>query len=376
MRHNVIRRILGLCAVLMLSVSLIVAPGPMVAQGEPEITALTVTSDFPRAITFSIEASVPSIITDIRLHYRVERDSYARVVSEARPAFAPDTKVSVSWTWDLRQSGGLPPGAIVEYWWTVRAANGVVIHSEPETFIFADTRFQWQQTTQDNLTAYWYGNGQDRAQVLLEASLDGLSQLADKTGAYLVWPIHIYVYADTNAMLGAMMFPQEWTGAAAYTDYATIVIGLASDWEWNEKTMVHELAHIVSYQLMRGPYTIIPTWLNEGFSMYAEGEPDLYLTSALTSALNDESTITVRSLSAPFSADAARSYLSYAQSYSLVEYLATTYGQERMLALFEVFARGTDYDEALQEVYGFDMDGLYGRWLDYAMTKYVGAVLA
>jgi len=84
----------------------------------------------------------------------------------------------------------------------------------------------------------------------------------------------------------------------------------------------------------------------------------------------------VRSLSGPFSADPGRTYLSYAQSYSFVDYLVVTYGQERILSLLGVFARGADYDGALQEVYGFDMDGLYGRWLEYAMIKYVGMVLA
>jgi len=376
MRHNIIKRTLSLSAVTILVTSLVLGAGLTRAQDTLEITHMTVSSDFPSAITFSLEASAATPITDIRLHYRVERDSYVRVVSEAKPVFVPTTRVTTSWKWDLRQSGGMPPGAVVEYWWTVRDASGDSISSAPEMFIFADTRFQWQQTVHENLTIYWYGGSAEGAQTLLSASLAGLAQLADKTGAHLARPVQIYVYANTNAMLGAMMFPQEWTGAAAYIDQATIIIGLSSDWDWNEKTIVHELAHMISYQMTRGPYTNVPTWLSEGFSVYAEGEPDLYLTSTLVSALNDSVTLTVRSLSGPFSADPARSYLSYAQSYSLVEYLVTTYGQEQLLALLAVFAHGADYDVALQEVYSLDMDGLYDCWLEYALIKYVGMVLA
>lgn len=374
-RPNITKGLLGLTATAVLAVSLIFSSGASVAQGELEITGTAVTSDFPSTITFSLQASSASEIIDIRLHYLVERDSYARVISEIKPSFVPATKASASWTWDLRQSGGMPPGSAVEYWWTVRDADGAVVSSLPATFIFADGRFSWQQTTRGNLTVYWYGRSESGAQILLESALDGLAELENETGAHLRQPVQIYVYADTAAMLGAMMFPQEWTGAATYTDQATIVFGLTDNWSWNAKTIVHELAHMVSYQLTRGPYGVMPNWLSEGFSMYAEGEPDIYLTSALVSALNDGTTLTVRSICVPFSADPGRSYLSYAQSYSLVEYLAGTYGQEKLLSLFTVFARGADYDGALLEVYGFDMDGLYARWLPYAMIKYVGMML-
>ena len=109
--------------------------------------------------------------------------------------------------------------------------------------------------------------------------------------------------------------------------------------------------------------------------MYAEGSLDLYFSSALTSALNDGTTITVRSLSSPFSADPASSYLSYAESYSIIDYLVSTFGQSKILSLLESFHSGIGYDAALMEVYGFDMDELYSQWFKYAVKAYVGAVV-
>ena len=70
----------------------------------------------------------------------------------------------------------------------------------------------------------------------------------------------------------------------------------------------------------------------------------------------------MRSLASPFSAYAEESYLSYAQSYHLVELLIANYGQDKMLELLGVFQEGSSYDGALQQVYGFDMDGLDLRW--------------
>jgi hypothetical protein len=108
--------------------------------------------------------------------------------------------------------------------------------------------------------------------------------------------------------------------------------------------------------------------------MYAEGELDIFSESELVTALNDDTTITVRSLSCPFSARSELSYLAYAESYSLVDYLVKTYGQQKMLSLLKIFNRGAGFDEALLNTYGFDMDGFYREWLKYALREYVGVV--
>jgi hypothetical protein len=70
----------------------------------------------------------------------------------------------------------------------------------------------------------------------------------------------------------------------------------------------------------------------------------------------------VRSLCSPFSAYSEKARLSYAQSYSLVEYLLDNYGQDKMLDLLALLKQGSTYDESLTEVYGFDIDGLDAFW--------------
>ena len=99
--------------------------------------------------------------------------------------------------------------------------------------------------------------------------------------------------------------------------------------------------------------------------MYAEGEPESRLLSLLNKAIAENRVTSVRSLSSPFSAYAQEATIAYAQSYSLVEFLISRYGQAKMLELLDTFGQGSDYDEALKKVYGFDMDGLNQRWLDY-----------
>ena len=88
-------------------------------------------------------------------------------------------------------------------------------------------------------------------------------------------------------------------------------------------------------------------------------------TNYLNKAIAEDSLISVRSLSSPFSAHTEQFYLSYAQSYSLVKFLISQYGQSNMLALLNTFKQGSNYDAALEKVYGFDMDGLDALWRDF-----------
>jgi acyl-CoA-binding protein len=118
------------------------------------------------------------------------------------------------------------------------------------------------------------------------------------------------------------------------------------------------------------PYNDLPNWLDEGLAVYAEGLPSPAYTSQLQRAIAEDSLISVRSLSSPFSAYTDEASLSYAESYSLVEFLIHEYGQAKMLKLLNTFKQGSSYDEALEKVFGFDADGLYTAWRYYVGAQY------
>jgi len=92
------------------------------------------------------------------------------------------------------------------------------------------------------------------------------------------------------------------------------------------------------------------------------GDLRVNLRSVLNQAISEDSLISVRSLCSSFPADPKEARLSYAQSYSLVDFLIRNYGKDKMLQLLSVFKEGSSYDGALLEVYDFDMDGLDNLW--------------
>jgi len=319
--------------------------------------------DFPLKLNFSVSTQSDVNITEIRLHYTVDRMSYAQVTSEVYLEFVPATTVEADWSWDMRKTGGLPPGSSVGYWWTVEDAKGDRIETKPTKVQVDDARYSWRSLTEGKVTIYWYEGDEFFARELMSVAQQVLVRLAEDTGAVLEQPVNIYIYASAQDLLGAMIFPQEWTGGVAYTRFSTIAIGISPDsLDWGRRAMTHELTHLVIHQMVFNPYNDLPTWLDEGIAMYAEGALEPVLVALLDKAEAEDSLISVRSLSSPFSAYAEESVLAYAQSYSLVEFLITNYGQSKMLELLSTFRQGSGYDEALLKVYGFDMDGLDSLW--------------
>ena len=322
---------------------------------------------FPNQAVFTLDAESCADIVDVRFYYQVNKMSYAETISEGWADFSPATKIEAKWVWDMRNAS-LPPGAEIIYWWTIEDAEGNRFNTSAEIMHFDDNRFVWQSLTSilpqgGNLELFWYEGDDSFAQDLMSSCQEGLGRLTNGIGTYPERPIHIYIYASASDLQGAMIYPQEWTGGAAYAEFSTIAIGISQTrLDWGMRALVHELTHLVVHQATFSPYGHLPTWLDEGLAMYNEGELDPVFRSSLKRAIREDELISVRSLCSPFSAYSGIAYLSYAQSYSLVEYLLDNYGQDRMLDLLSCLKQGHTYDKALIQVYGFDIDGLDSRW--------------
>jgi len=364
------KKIVALILILCLFLS-VLSPGLVQAQAGPTITSSSAKAEFPLRLIFSLSARSTVNIVDVRLHYEVEHDSYVQVTSEVVVQFQPSTNVNVSWTWDMRKTGGLPPGSIVDYWWTVKDARDSKVETAPARIQFDDNRYSWQSLTERMVTVYWYEGKQAFAQEIMSAAQEALAKLSRDTGAQLTKPVRLYIYASTQDLQGAMIFPQEWTGGATYAEYGCIAIGIStSNLNWGKRAIAHELSHLVTYQMVFNPYNDLPTWLNEGLAMYAEGLLEAGFATSLIRAIAANSLISVRSLASPFSAIPELATQSYAESFSIVEFLISQYGQDKMFALLNTFRQGSTPDGALVKVYGFDMDGLDKLWREYVAKKY------
>lgn len=348
---------------------------PVQAQTTATQTSITISKNevdasFPSSIHFTLHASAASEIDDVRLRYIVEQDSFVPIVAEAIPQFEPGQSVEASYEWDMRKAGGLPPGAVIEFWWTLET-GGEATTTEPSRFVFSDDRYEWQGLESGKLNLYWYSGGVEFAQKLLVEAEEALLRLEEDTGVKLIQQVHIYIYESAQDMQQGMVFPSELAGGLAYPWQNTIALGINQvNFEWGVDALAHELAHLINYQMSRNPYNSIPTWLDEGIAMYASGELDSVYHFYLSEAVASDTLLSVRSLASPFSTQRDRFYLSYAQSYSLVQFLSLAYGPDKMAELLGCFQEGCTADEALQKVYGFDSDGLNSLWCQFVTELY------
>jgi hypothetical protein len=326
-----------------------------VEQNEAEVA-------FPDALTFLGEFSSDSEITDITLEYGTTTQTCGTVVAKASPEFTPGDGAAVRWRWDMRQSGSLPPGSTLWWQWAVEDASGVT-RTPRQTVTWLDSRHAWKTEGGDNANLHWYSGDAAFGQRMHAAAVSALERMEQDTGLKAEAPVDIYVYGTYDDLREAILYEPGWTGGQAFPSDNIVIIGIAPDEaEWGETAIAHELTHVLVGHLTFSCLSSVPTWVNEGLAVYSEGRLDPGSQEQFDQAVQEDTLLPVRSLSGAFSEVAGRAYLSYSQSYSLVKFLLETYGREEMNSLLLQLRDGVAIEEALQAVYGFDVDGLEDAW--------------
>jgi hypothetical protein len=333
------------------------------AAPRADVTSNQVTFDFPNTATFSATITADSDIASITLEYGNIQQTCGEVVAKAFPDFTPGKNVQVEWNWDMRQSGSLPPGASIWWRWIYTDSAGQESSTEIKTATWLDDSHDWQTLTGSDLRLHWYGNDETFAQTMLDAGLEGLRRNKEQAGLTTDSPIDLYVYPNYDDMREAILYEPSWTGGMAFPEYNIFIMGISeADSTWDQNTVIHELTHILVGHLTFSCLGDVPTWLNEGLAMYSEGSLSPDSQSQLDQAISTDTLLTVRSLNGGFSELSDKANLSYSQSYSLVNFLIQTYGQEKLTSLLTALRDAKTIDNALLETYGFDSDGLEDAW--------------
>lgn len=341
---------------------------PVAAQGPDQITVsnITVETDYPASLTFSCQAQSKVNIRDIRLQYRVEQMGFARVISEAIITFTPSASVKATYSLNMMRYGQVPQGVNIDYQWIVRDAAGEKLQTAESRYTVVDNRHTWNTLTEGKVNLYWYGQNQAFGQTLMSEAQTALLTLAGDTGVTPDERVNISVYTSDQDFKSSVLGIPEWSGGVSLSAYNSILLLIRpGSLDYDLSGIAHELTHVIVDQITFNPYNSVPLWLNEGLAVriqFSQGDLPSQFTKALSSAVQGNKFISVRSLSAPFSAYADKAYLSYAESVSLVTYLIDQYGSAKMGQLLNTFKEGATYDGALKATYGVDMDGLYAQW--------------
>jgi hypothetical protein len=347
----------------LLGIFLLGLANPAQAQAGVTVVSDTVTLAFPDTATFQAEFTSGANITSVVLEYGTDQLTCGSVVAKAFPAVTAAADVKVQWTWQMQQSGSLPPGATVWWQWLVEDASGAKFTSPKQTAIWLDSVQSWQTITGGNINLHYYNGGQNFGQSLHDAAAAALVRLTQDVGLGTDKPVDIYIYASYSDMQAAVLFQPDWAGGLAFPEDNIVILGVSTDLlTWGEGAEAHELTHVLVGHLTFTCLGSIPTWLNEGLAMYGQGGPLPEQVTLLDQAKASNTLPALSSLAGAFPEDSNRANLAYTESYSVVNYLITTYGRDKMTALLLALRNGDTIEAALQPVFGFDTNGLEDAW--------------
>jgi hypothetical protein len=354
------KRLLVLLSTALVLLGTIALPAAF-AQNGIEVTAADVVNKFPEEVVFRLSAHSESVIQEVTLHYQILPDG---VAAYGRPDFTPGERVQVDYHLEANNPtlSYLAPGTQIDYYWEVEDGAGNKLTTDPSSFVYEDIRFSWEGISEGGVSVHWYSGSNSSAESDLAVAGDTLDEMSTLLGVTVDYPVKIWIYDSYEDMLPALVRRSE------AHEQQVIVLGerVASDTilmlaDHGGDVLRHELAHVVTHVAGEGPYGGLPTWLDEGTAMHAQSEPGEGYTSALESAVNRDSLLSVRSMTSP-TGDASKVGLFYGQAWSLVDFLIETYGPAKFAELFATFKEGSTVDNALLKVYGFDQDGLENAW--------------
>jgi hypothetical protein len=338
-------------------------PGLVRAAPALEVSANTAVINFPETVTFRAHLQSQKKITSVVLEYGNEQLTCGEVIAKAFPQFTPAPQMDVEWTWEMRQSGALPPGAIIWWRWHFTDESGFETISERQTIIWLDSLHKWKTVSAPNLNVHWYQGGESFAREILVAAQAGLGWNETFAALKPEGAIDLYIYANTNDLKDAILYEPNWVGGQAFSEFNIVIIGIdISELDWGKKAVVHELTHVLVGHLTFSCLSDIPTWLNEGLAVNSEGNLDSNSQIQFDDAVRTNELLSVRSLSGGFSEVPDKAYLSYSESYSITKFLIDTYGQQKMTDLLLGIRDGATIDQALQKSYGFNVEGLEDAW--------------
>ena len=329
----------------------------------PSATVRIVSADhrieFPERIVLTVEVESTFDLVDVQLFYTLGQQE-TTIYGYATISRTPGT-VLAEFEIRTRAGGFIPAGVEIEYYYVFRDSRGEVFESRRFQVEYLDPQYDWQRLDSAGFELLWHDRRESVVEAVAREVSRGLEPIIGVLGPLPSHPMRaVIVNSRDEADRAFPVVSQAATdghlyGGFAYPDYDVFVLsGLSVD------GMLHEMTHLLIDEALDSPSARVPAWLNEGLAMYFErgsgGRAAIVSDAARSGAL-----LSLRNMGGvPGGLSAVR--LFYAQSWSIVSYLAATFGPTRMSELLLAINSGQGIDEAIQTAYGMSIDELEAKW--------------
>lgn len=364
-----------LLAIMLVAGWAIAAPfSTAVAQGEatPNVSGVTTTveNQFPQGMHMSVQVQATDV-TEAALYYRVAQDETLNlvVVPPANITANPDgTEFQAFIDFQLDY---LPPGVTISWFWEYSTGEGEPGRTAEETGQWRDTRFEWDMLESDQVELYTYDASDEFASWMLEESQATIDDLEQRYGLDEIEPVSIWIYPDYDGFTATMQANTRESVAGMSYPGASVILAIVPDGNEREfgRVILHEISHQVLFHATENPFGYPPLWLDEGLAThYQTGGTDHY-PGMVWRAAEADTLFDITSLNASFPFQPAQATLAYASSWSMVEYIESTYGAEGIARLIDAFGDGLPADKAIEEALGVPAQQLNSDWHSWIIDQ-------
>jgi len=134
------------------------------------------------------------------------------------------------------------------------------------------------------------------------------------------------------------------------------------------EVLIHELVHLYLAAGLKGRRA--PLWLEEGLAMQLSGETGWGMAAAMTRAVLGPGLLPLSRLEKRFPPQADQAVLAYAQSYYLVGWLLSQYGEPALRLMVRFLSQGRPLTAALQRATGHSLAGIEERFNDDMRSRF------
>ncbi len=312
--------------------------------------------EFPGAVVFTIAATSEAEIAEVELRHRaVGQDTW----SSANFDFIPGRNVTASLTLNLSGPSYIPPGAELEYYYSIRAGDGLVQQTPLWVIEYLDDRFHWDRTQVGPLLLLHH----DLSDTEVAQTVEQVREALDSTGSLLPpgngRPMKGVIYnADYEAQ--DALPPERLTavgGEQVFGGFAFPAHGVFVALRFETTIIVHEAPHLLLDQALGREALPVSAWLDEGFANHRMPSDWKRFSG---SSIGSEGPPISEMTKVPESPLAIATF--YQKSESIVAYLIEEYGVDSFKRLIGQLARGRTTEEALMQSHGIGIAQLEALW--------------
>jgi hypothetical protein len=236
------------------------------------------------------------------------------------------------------------------------------------------TAFDWQVMTTDHFRVYFYAEEEQLAQTAAKLAETSYDVLSEKFNHEIPEPVPFIIYSSplyfsqTNVIPG--LLPESVGGFTEFMK-GRVVVPFNGSYADFDHVIRHELVHAFMLSRLdeiydnRGRVRTVspPLWFTEGLAEYWSKDWD-----AKADMVVGDMAVGGRMPSIDQMYRVRGTYFMYKLGESILHFIDSTYGSDKIARLFDNWHKGRDFDDIVRITTGDDLDEISGKW-EYEIKK-------